>query len=148
MIYPEIIQSLRHRIRETGRSIHLLPPKEALSSLLREIEIPALGIHTSFAWLGHGAIIPRLQAVEFLHLLDTVNATEEERKMADNYFTILSNSIPEIWFDQGLELGGGQPFTVGIEGDDRNNRHIVRHLSSINACINLCSAKLAGISTN
>ena len=29
------------------------------------------------------------------------------------------------WFDQGYELGGGQPFTVGTEGDLRNQRHIV-----------------------
>jgi len=45
--------------------------------------------------------------------------------MADNYFTILSNTIPERWFDAGIQLGGGQPFTVGQEGEERNNRHIV-----------------------
>ena len=45
--------------------------------------------------------------------------------MADNYFTILSNNIPERWFDGGVELGGGQAFTVGQEGEERNNRHIV-----------------------
>jgi hypothetical protein len=49
-------------------------------------------------------------------------------KMADNYFTILNNRIPEVWFDQGIELGGGQPFTVGMEGHERNKMHI------INAC--------------
>lgn len=46
-------------------------------------------------------------------------------KMADNYYTILSNRVPEVWFDQGVELGGGQPFTVGVEGDERNDRHVV-----------------------
>ena len=45
--------------------------------------------------------------------------------MADNYFTILSNTFTETWFDQGVELGGGRPFTVGVEGDERNNQHIV-----------------------
>lgn len=71
-------------------------------------------------------MIPRSRAVEFLALLQGLNATVEELRMADNYFTILSNAFLEIWFDQGVELGGGQPFTTGPEGDDRNNRHIVR----------------------
>ncbi|KAI5997980.1 hypothetical protein EDD15DRAFT_2242871 [Pisolithus albus] len=30
----------------------------------------------------------------------------------------------EIWFDHGIELGGGQPFTVGQEGNERNLLHI------------------------
>ena len=47
-------------------------------------------------------------------------------KMADNYYTILSNRVPEVWFDQGIELGGGEPFTVGVEGNERNAKHIVR----------------------
>lgn len=51
--------------------------------------------------------------------------------MADNYYTILSNRIPEIWFDQSIELGGGQPFTVGSEGDERNNRHMVSVMSQV-----------------
>lgn len=46
--------------------------------------------------------------------------------MADNYFSILGNRVPEIWFDQGVELGGGQPFTSGTAGDERNKRHILR----------------------
>lgn len=83
-------------------------------------------IHASFAWLGHGSIIRRSQAVEFLALMAHLEVSDDEMKMADNYFTILSNTFAEIWFDQGLELGGGQPFTVGSEGDIRNNRHIVR----------------------
>lgn len=55
-----------------------------------------------------------------------LNASEEELKMADNYFSILSNTFTDIWFDQGVELAGGQPFTVGTEGEERNRRHIVR----------------------
>lgn len=46
-------------------------------------------------------------------------------QMADNYFTILANRQAEIWFDHGIELGGGQPFTVGSEGDERNDKHMV-----------------------
>jgi hypothetical protein len=68
----------------------------------------------------------RTEFVEFLALLGALNVSDEERKMADNYYTILKNRMPEIWFDQGIELGGGQPFTVGVDGNERNNRHIVR----------------------
>jgi hypothetical protein len=73
-------------------------------------------------------MIPRFRAVEFLDLLHSLNATNEELKMADNYFTILSNTFTETWFDQGVELGGGQPFTVGADGDERNKLQIVRRL--------------------
>jgi hypothetical protein len=69
--------------------------------------------------------MPRTMASDFISLLRHLNVTEQTMKMADNYFTILRNTIPETWFDQSMELGGGQPFTVGIEGDNRNNRHIV-----------------------
>jgi len=48
--------------------------------------------------------------------------------MADNYCTILRNDFAEIWHDQGIELGGGQPFTVGMEGEQRNVLHIVSAL--------------------
>ena len=95
-----------------------------LLSQLRTISI-GQKIHTTFAWLGYGTIIRRLQAIEFLSLLKELELSKEERKMADNYFTILSNNIPERWFDGGVELGGGQAFTVGQEGEERNNRHIV-----------------------
>ena len=63
--------------------------------------------------------------MDFLALMRELNTTDEEMKMADNYYTILSNRIPEFWFDQGVELGGGQPFTVGSQGEERNNKHIV-----------------------
>ena len=61
----------------------------------------------------------------FLSLMDDMDFSGEEKKMADNYFTILRNDFTEIWHDQGIELGGGQPFTVGTEGDQRNRMHIV-----------------------
>lgn len=111
---------------EKPHTIHLLPPHEHLSSTLREIHVPSTrAIHTSFAWLGHGAILHKSEAVDFLALMRELNTTDEEMKMADNYYTILSNRIPEFWFDQGVELGGGQPFTMGSEGEERNNKHIV-----------------------
>ena len=97
-----------------------------LLSQLRTISI-GQKIHTTFAWLGYGTIIRRLQAIEFLSLLNELELSGDELKMADNYFTLLSNTIPERWFVAGVELGGGQAFTVGQEGEDRNNRHIVSY---------------------
>ena len=98
--------------------------RESICSLASQLRTISLGqkVHTTFVWLGYGTIIRCSQAIEFLSLLDQLELSEEERKMADNYFTILSNTIPERWFDAGLELGGEQPFTAGQEG---NNCHIV-----------------------
>ncbi|KAH7923245.1 hypothetical protein BV22DRAFT_1015771 [Leucogyrophana mollusca] len=127
LILPEIIRTLRARVSESMSSaaIHLLPPHEHLSSRLRVVYTSQNG-HTSFAWLGHGSVLRRSRATKFLSLLQYLNVSDEEMKMADNYFTILNNRIPETWFDQGIELTGGQPFTVGSEGNDRNKRHITR----------------------
>ncbi|KAA1468081.1 hypothetical protein DENSPDRAFT_793771 [Dentipellis sp. KUC8613] len=120
----------------TPSTIHLLPPHEHLSTDLRAIRNNG-DLHVSFAWLGHGAIMHQSRAVEFLDLLQHLNATDSEFKMADNYFSLLSNIIPEVWFDQGIELGGGQAFTVGVEGDVRNKFHILQaahYLDSLLAC--------------
>ncbi|VDB87518.1 unnamed protein product [Peniophora sp. CBMAI 1063] len=126
LVLPETLQSLHARISESNppQAIHLLPPHERLSSELRYICNEDRGMHASFAWLGHGAILHRSLVEQFLELMHLVNATEEQLKMADNYFSILSNWPPELWFDQGIELGGGQAFTVGSEGELRNRKHI------------------------
>ncbi|KAK7695026.1 hypothetical protein QCA50_002214 [Cerrena zonata] len=134
LVSSSVIHSLVHRLSldTHGHSIHLLPSHEHLTTSLRRIRVESTDpgrlstIHTSPAWLGHGAILHRSEAVEFLQLLQHLNVSEPERKMADNYYSILSNQVPEIWFDQGIELGGGQPFTVGSEGDERNDRHMLR----------------------
>lgn len=129
-VRPEIIRALSRRINHVSTSgIHLQPPDEMLISQLRTISI-GQRIHTTFVWLGYGTIIRQSQAIEFLSLLNKLDLSKEERKMADNYFTILSNTIPERWFYAGLELGGGQPFTTGQEGEERNNRHIVSYCRS------------------
>ena len=111
----------------TGQSLHLLPPHEHLLSRLRTFVTEDGLISTAFAWLGHGTYLKRSSAEQFLNLLRSLNASEDEMNMADNYFTILANrpKSEEIWFDHGIELGGGQPFTVGSEGDSRNDKHIV-----------------------
>ena len=71
-------------------------------------------------------MVRRTQAEDFLSLLDRLDLPNEDHKMADNYFSILGNVLPERWFYVENELGGGQPFTVGEAGDERNDRHIVR----------------------
>jgi len=128
LVLPEVIRSLHTRVSESSSpsAVHLLPAHERLSSDLRYVSNITHGLHTSFAWLGHGTIIHRSQVVDFLPLMHDLAVSDEEMQMADNYFSVLSNRVPETWFDQGIELGGGQPFTVGVEGDARNNRHIMR----------------------
>ncbi|THH31959.1 hypothetical protein EUX98_g2215 [Antrodiella citrinella] len=131
LVRAEIIHMLHTRLNQTSHphTIHLLPPHEHLSTTLREIHVlpPSTHpVHTSFAWLGHGTMLHRSEAVAFLALLTRLNASEDEMRMADNYYTVLGNRVPEVWLDQGVELGGGQPFTVGGEGESRNARHILR----------------------
>ena len=134
LIQAGIIRSLRARLASSlePHTIHLLPSHEHLSSSLREIHVPRpnssylADIHTSFAWLGHGAMMHRSQAQDFLSLMRYLHASPDEMQMADNYFTILSNRVPEVWFDQSFELGGGNAFTVGDKGHERNAKHIVR----------------------
>ncbi|KAH9929659.1 uncharacterized protein B0H18DRAFT_995571 [Fomitopsis serialis] len=145
LVRAEIIRSLRARVADADdpHTIHLLPSHEHLSSSLREIHVqkPDLSylsdIHTSFAWLGHGTMMHRSRAEEFLSLMRYLRASPDELQMADNYFTILSNRVPEIWFDQSFELGGGNAFTVGDEGHQRNAKHILRatqYLDSLARC--------------
>ncbi|KAI9452542.1 hypothetical protein BJY52DRAFT_1292214 [Lactarius psammicola] len=130
LVLPEVIHTLHARVTELGRpsAVHLLPPHERLSSDLRVVYAGngANAFHTSFSWLGHGTMMHRSLASEFLSLLQILNISNEEVKMADNYFTVLRNHPPETWFDQGIELGGGQAFTVGSEGHERNKKHILR----------------------
>ncbi|KAK0208913.1 hypothetical protein DFS33DRAFT_1306372 [Desarmillaria ectypa] len=137
IVLPEVVLAMRARMSLSSKtSLHLLPAHELLSSQLRRLDVGS-SIHTSFAWLGHGAMFPRSFAVDFLSLLRFLQLTENEMKMADNYFTILHNEYPEVWFDQGIELQGGKPFTVGTEGNERNRKHInraVELLSSVIAC--------------
>jgi len=118
----------RVRLSEIPKSIHLLPPHEHLSSTSLTGHSLDGRIHTRFAWLGHGTIMQRELSDSFLSLMGDLGFNNEEREMADNYFTILRNDFTEIWYDQGVELGGGQPFTVGTEGEQRNVLHIVSAL--------------------
>ncbi|KAI0314766.1 hypothetical protein OF83DRAFT_1135307 [Amylostereum chailletii] len=128
LVLPEVLHAMHTRIvdKQAPTTIYLLPPHERLSSDLRKVYNPDRGLHASFAWLGHGALLHRSRSTDFLSLMNILNATDEELKMADNYFSLLSNSLPETWFDQGIELGGGQPFTIGLDGEMRNNKHILR----------------------
>jgi hypothetical protein len=51
-------------------------------------------------------------ASEFLLLLQILDCSKGEVKKADNCFSVLRDRPLETWFDQGIELGGGQAFTV------------------------------------
>ena len=127
LILPEVIQTLHTRVIEHERpsAVYLLPPHERLSSDLRAMYTHNRSLHTSFSWLGHGTMMHRSLASDFLLLLQALDVPKEDVKMADNYFTILRNHPPETWFNQGIELGGGQAFTVGYEGHERNKKYIV-----------------------
>ncbi|KAL0576704.1 hypothetical protein V5O48_005271 [Marasmius crinis-equi] len=126
LILPEIVYALRARATHTSPSgIFLQPPDEMLASAMSRISVDSR-IHTSFSWLGYGSIIRRSEARDLLDVMRVLNLTDEEVKMADNYFSVLRNTFTENWFDQNIPLGGGQAFTVGQEGTERNNRHIRR----------------------
>jgi hypothetical protein len=70
-------------------------------------------------------MILKQRASAFLKSFEELGAMEVQMHMADNYYTLLSNTIPELWFDQAVELGLGAAFTSGEEGHARNWRHIV-----------------------
>ncbi|KAH7881028.1 uncharacterized protein C8R40DRAFT_1076224 [Lentinula edodes] len=139
LVLPEIIQTLHSRFsNDSVSTIYLSPPHEVMSTILKRIHVKSK-IHTSFAWLGYGAIMRRTQARDFLALMQYLNASEDEMKMADNYYALLANVYPEVWFDQGIELGGGQAFTQGAEGDERNNKHIAQAAKYLDEIINCTS---------
>jgi hypothetical protein len=96
LILPEVIAALHARIEDSAHpdhGIHLLPPHEHLTSALRTTFNNHLGLHTSFAWLGHGAMLHRSQVVDFLEVIATLDVGEVAMKMADNYFTILGSDV-------------------------------------------------------
>ncbi|KAJ7638668.1 hypothetical protein FB45DRAFT_903501 [Roridomyces roridus] len=132
LVKSEAIRSLRARVED--HDIYLLPPDEVLSSRLLSINSPSTKITFSFSWLGYGALIHRNHAVSFLSLLMRLGTSQEETRMADNYYSILRNSFPEIWTSAPIALSSEGAFTVGDAGVARNNKHIVaatKYLDSI-----------------
>lgn len=123
LVKSEIIRSLRARI--STHDIYHLPPDEVLAGHVLSIDSPSTNITFGFSWLGYGALLLRSNAESFLSLLKRIGASEEETKMADNYYSILKNSVPEIWTGHPIPLFGGGDFTVGEEGVARNRKHIV-----------------------
>lgn len=111
--------------------IILQPPHDHLESDLLSINVSSnCGVlRTSFACLGHGTFLLRSHAGEFMSLLNDLSLTPEELKIADNYFTILNGYPPNKWLTHTIELVDKEaiPFTSGIEGENRNWLHIVRH---------------------
>lgn len=117
---------MRRAISMSRSGIYLAPPHEGLTTHFRTTVVG--NVHMSFAWLGYGSLIPRKHILDFLELMQSLTMPDEEQKMADNYFSVFRNEPPEIWIATNpalTEIGGGQAFTAGQEGDDRNNHHIV-----------------------
>ncbi|KAJ7781432.1 hypothetical protein B0H16DRAFT_1498400, partial [Mycena metata] len=133
LVKPEVIRSLRARI--DAHDIYFLPPDEVLSSHLLSVSSPLTNITFGFSWLGYGSLILRSNAESFLSLLKRIGASEEENKMADNYYSILRNSVPEVWTGHPIPLGGGGDFTVGEEGVARNRKHIAAAASYLDEII-------------
>ncbi|KAH7104942.1 hypothetical protein BKA62DRAFT_691182, partial [Auriculariales sp. MPI-PUGE-AT-0066] len=130
LVLPRSIHTLHDYIQSNTNisSVHLLPPHEYLTTTLRTITSLDGTIHTGFAWLGHGTIMRSSTAVDFIGLLAQLNLTPTEMLMADNYFTVLSNTYPQVLEDIGIPLDGTGAFTVGVAGDERNWFHINRAL--------------------
>ncbi|KAJ6509993.1 hypothetical protein C8R47DRAFT_1096336 [Mycena vitilis] len=122
LVEPEVIRSLRARI--DTHDIFFLPPDEVLSGHLLSVDSPSTNITFGFSWLGYGAMILRSNAESFLSLLRHLGVSDEEMKMADNYYSVLKNSFPELWTGHPTPLFGGGAFTVGEEGVVRNRKHI------------------------
>lgn len=115
---------MRHKVAEGKQEpIYLGPPHEQLLTHLRQVR--SSNWSSSFSWLGYGSIMSRKEAGLFLNAMKSLEFETDERAMADNYFSVLRNVVPETWFDHNNNLGGGEPFTVGAAGDERNNVHIV-----------------------
>jgi len=129
-VLPRAIRTLHTLIQSMTNtsSIHLLPPHEYLTTTLRTTVSQDGAVHTGFAWLGHGTMLRRASAVQFLNFLGQLQLTSVELKMADNYFTVLANEYPAVLQDIGVPLDGQHAFTVGTAGDERNWQHIDRVL--------------------
>ena len=98
----------------------MLPSVELLSTRLRKISSPDGRLHSFPAWLGYGTLILQERAVSFLNSFLSLERDPRSIRMADNFYSILSNREPELWFGQETDLGLGQPFTVGTAGEERN----------------------------
>ncbi|CAK5275726.1 unnamed protein product [Mycena citricolor] len=130
IVKPEIIRAVSSRIAD--QDIFLNPPEERLSSQWLSIMSPPTTF--GFSWLGYGSMLLRRHAAAFLQLMDDLQMPDEERKMADNYYTILRNRMPEIWVGSAHPLTNESAFTVGEEGQARNRDHInraVRYLDTL-----------------
>jgi len=142
LVNPEIIHSLRARIASSD--IFLLPPDESLSSHLLSINSPSTNITFGFSWLGYGSLILRRNAESFLELLERIGASVDEKKMADNYYSILRNRFPEIWFGHPIPLFAGGAFTVGAEGVARNRQHIAEATNYLDTIITVSANQSSG----
>nr|GAT53967.1 Rab geranylgeranyltransferase [Mycena chlorophos] len=129
LVAPAIVRSLRARV--TSNDIFLAPPDEWLAS--RTLSVESEKIHFGFAWLGYGSMVLQSNVRQFLALLDQLGLSTDEKKMADNYYSIFRNQYPEVWIAQPRPLFSGGAFTVGTEGIERNRRHIAAAAAYLDA---------------
>ncbi|KAF8581207.1 hypothetical protein K439DRAFT_1354758 [Ramaria rubella] len=146
---PEILRNIHASFllaAFTARSpsaIILLPSHDHLETELLDVSVPYPGprtglVYTSFACLGHGTFLLQSQAAAYLSLLHDLKLSEEEMNIADNYFTLLNARSPRIWLTHTIELSDASstaPFTVGVEGTERNWRHIEHAMVYLNTAL-------------
>jgi len=51
-------------------------------------------LHTGFSWVGSGSMVLKRNCLRFIQQMDYVNLSNEERGIADNFFSIWMNRIP------------------------------------------------------
>ncbi|OAX39407.1 hypothetical protein K503DRAFT_85507 [Rhizopogon vinicolor AM-OR11-026] len=88
---PEIIHALRSRALKTPDHFYTpSAPHEVLSTQLHTV-ILSYGAHTSHVrvWLGHGTILPRAGASDFLTLLHHLNASNIKQLVRREYLYVM-----------------------------------------------------------
>ena len=112
--WPDVFRSLYNSWLENRDSVHALANYPVYWNDLRwsfsgKAE-NGVDINTGFTWLGVGAIVKKTLVDHFLnHQLPLVS--KENRGLADNYFTIMSNRVPRITivplYTDGLDQSNG-----------------------------------------
>jgi hypothetical protein len=119
--WPDVFRSLYNSWLDDRDSVHALANHPVYWNDLRwsfsgRAE-NGVDINTGFTWLGVGAIVRKTLVDHFLnHQLSLV--PKENRGLADNYFTIMSNRVPRIiivpLYTHGLDQSNGYSATQTI----------------------------------
>eukprot|EP00742_Colponemidia_sp_Colp-10_P004161 GILJ01004440.1.p1 GENE.GILJ01004440.1~~GILJ01004440.1.p1 ORF type:complete len:479 (+),score=47.07 GILJ01004440.1:3-1439(+) len=85
-----------------------------------------IGVHTSFAWLGTGAIASQALVKSFIVQMSSVGFDAFSWGMADLYFTTWTNQVPYQLEDHLIELNQENSFT-GTPGEARLRAGVQRN---------------------